>query len=170
MANERPGCLPLFVVLQVLGAGLFLLGGIALMAESDPRAGQIRHVHFKLAEEAYRNAEPLPLAGIAVLRNRDCLVYRSDGAVYHIFYDTFTRPEAEPYAGEPVDCAYCRQSLVTGVPAVMCPGCGLVFHHTEDGGCWLASDHCTNCGHSTALDQIPTWVPQGFEDSMQEVG
>ena len=37
--NPRPGCLSVFCVLQMLGGGLFLLGGIGLMVESEPGAG-----------------------------------------------------------------------------------------------------------------------------------
>lgn len=39
MTNERPGCLSAYAVLQMLGAGLFLWFGIAMLAESDLGTG-----------------------------------------------------------------------------------------------------------------------------------
>jgi hypothetical protein len=133
------------------------------------RAGRMCHAHFKLVEDTYRNAEPVPLSDVAVLRDRDCLLYRSNGVVHRIFYDAFTRPQVRPYASEPLDCAYCRQPVTPEMLAVECPSCGIIFHHADEDGCWLASERCPNCGHLTALDQEPGWIPQGFADRVQEV-
>lgn len=125
--------------------------------------GRLHHLHFSLLQDSYRNAELLPLAGIAVLRDHDCLLYHANGTVQRIFYDIFTPPQIRSYAGDPLDCAYCRQPVDSGSSIVECPGCGIVFHQGEAAGCWLASDRCLNCGHPTSLEQVSDWIPQGFE-------
>src|SRR5207249_151438 len=68
------------------------------------QAGRVRHAHLTLAAEAHRNADHLPLAGLTVLRDRDCLFYRVGGAPYRLFYDAFSQPVAQAYSGEPLAC------------------------------------------------------------------
>ena len=125
--------------------------------------GRLHHLHLNLVDETYRNAELLALAGMTVLRDRDCLQYRVDGTVQRIFYDAFSPPQIRSYAGGPLDCAYCRQPVDSGSSVVECPGCGIVFHQSQAAGCWLVSDRCLNCGHPTSLEQVSDWIPQGFE-------
>jgi len=131
--------------------------------------GRLCHIHLKLIDLVYRDDERLPLAGITVLQDRDCLVYRVDGAVHRVFYDAFTSPRMRAYDGEPLDCAYCRQPIAPGMPAVRCPNCAIVFHQGDEMGCWLATEACPSCGHPTALAREPTWTPRGFVGHAQEV-
>jgi len=162
--GDNPGCA---VALTRWGedAGLPDHGAPGLVEGFAPAVGSGRklYVHINLAAEAYRNDEPLSVADLVVLRAGDCLSYAVDVAVQRVFFDAFTRPQVRPYGGDPVPCPFCRQPVNGGVPAVQCPGCGVAFHQPDEDGCWLAADHCPNCGHPTALDQAPAWVPRGFE-------
>jgi len=163
-SGDRPGCTVALLPWDEdtgfpNGGALGLVAGFA----STVGSGRQLYVHINLAAEAYRNDEPLPVSDLTVLRDGDCLSYGTDGLVRRIFFDAFSRTQVQPYDGEPVPCPFCRQPVSDSVPAVRCPGCGVAFHQPDEDGCWLASDHCPNCGHPTALDQAPTWVPQGFD-------
>jgi hypothetical protein len=97
--------------------------------------------------------------GLVCLSNHDCL--RLGPAV--LFYDAFTQPRPERCSNGSADqpCAFCRDDLVVGDMVVVCPTCGMVYHHGEAESCWLVNACCI-CGQFTALEGDPCWLPSGF--------
>lgn len=168
--RHRLAGVPVQVSLQAASDGLLELtpttgvnapAALALVYQSPSRRNS-QAVHLSISSHVYRNAESQPLGFLAVLRDHDCLTYHIEGQAYRLFFDAFTPPVVQPYSGPEVECAFCREALVGG-SAVRCPGCRIWFHQDNGVECWEAqADGCSSCGHPTALDRAPSWLPDGF--------
>ncbi len=128
-----------------------------LVAHAD--GGRVRHVCLALAP-LYLNADALPVAGLAVLRERDCLACAVGDGIQHLFYDVSAPPEAAPFAGQTaVECPWCRQPLLPGQPCVACPSCGVVCHQDATSPCWQSAPACPRCG--SVPEAASPWRPAG---------
>ncbi len=137
-------------------------GDVVALLVADASGGPVRHVCLALAP-LYINADALPVAGLVVLRARDCLACVVGDGVRHVFYDTTASAEVAPYHGPAaVECPWCRQAVAPGQASVACPSCGVVCHQDEACPCWSAAPACPRCGAPTEAATASTWVPAGL--------
>jgi hypothetical protein len=103
----------------------------------------------------------LNLTGMVTLMNKDCLIFDNS----KVFIDDSL--SAIPYLSESSDnlpCAYCGEEIEAGDLIVTCSSCGLTYHHDSHAldSCWLANAKCFSCGTSTSLNEVSSWMPEGF--------
>jgi len=87
-------------------------------------------------------------SGIAALAHKDEI--RLAGEVHYFSSESPTAVQVHP-ADSDARCALCDSSLA-GYPAAPCPGCGLLFHASDDADCFCASPHCPSCGAAIGAD------------------
>ncbi len=104
------------------------------------------------------NGTPL-VTGIRVLRDRDELVVGGD----RMFFSTESLATIAPFDGPvAVSCPRCRLEVVPGTPAVVCPGCRVVHHQSDELPCFTYDPRCAACDHATALDAGFRWTPEAL--------
>ncbi len=106
-----------------------------------------------------------PPLGVRLLRDRDELVIRADGAsaALHCFFSSEKFAEVVPYPGGDAAgrCPRCKLPIERGQMAVRCPTCN-VWHHEVEGGrqCWTYAATCALCDQPTRLDAGFRWTPE----------
>ncbi len=101
----------------------------------------------------------LPTAGIRALRDRDEI--RLPGAE-PFYFSTECLAKVVPFAGSgsAAFCPRCKQALEPAHPSVKCPGCGIVYHESEDLPCWTYSETCALCPQPTDMEAGYRWSPE----------
>ncbi len=112
------------------------------------------------ARRAWVNGVPATL-GIRVLDHQDRITIDGVGTT---FLSTETLPCIESFPEDigPRQCPRCRLAVEVGRPAVLCPGCAIWYHESEEFPCFTCTSTCVFCPQETALDTGFRWIPEAL--------
>lgn len=102
-----------------------------------------------------------PLLGSQILADRDEIRLVNGRRLY---FSTERLPQVLlfPGADHEIFCARCRNPIVKGALAVVCPACGAWCHQTEDLPCWSypGTTRCPLCDQSNDAEASFRWTPE----------
>jgi hypothetical protein len=104
------------------------------------------------------NGIPLFL-GIRTLRDRDEIRWRPDGFIFFSSEELAAVVDF-PQSDRKIVCPRCKQEIEPGTPAVLCPGCKIYYHQSEQLPCYTYAENCGTCTRKTNLGSGYEWIPE----------
>ncbi len=97
--------------------------------------------------------------GIRTLRDRDEIRWSPDGFVFFSSEELAAVVDF-PQSDRKIICPRCKQEIGPGTPAVLCPGCKIYYHQSEQLPCYTYAENCGTCTRKTSLGSGYEWTPE----------